>query len=102
MARYELHHAPGGWLCSPTASLRQLSQNAPAARSPLPHTLLGLDVGRIAEEMIAQLSGLVGAKVTVTREVEAEIPSGTPDHVVRTVTENSRTLKFTIQGFEEE
>jgi hypothetical protein len=47
-------------------------------------------------------SGLVGAKVTVTLEVEAEIPSGAPDHDVRTVTENSRTLKFTSQGFEKE
>jgi hypothetical protein len=52
--------------------------------------------------VIAHLSGLVGAEVTVTLEVEAEIPSGAPDHVVRTVTENSRTLKFTSQGFEQE
>jgi hypothetical protein len=29
-------------------------------------------------------------------------PSGAPDQVVRTVTENSRTLKFASQGFEEE
>ena len=36
------------------------------------------------------------------KEVEAEIPSGAPDHVVRTVTENSRTLKFTNQEFEKE
>jgi hypothetical protein len=35
-------------------------------------------------------------------EIEAEIPSGAPDHVVRTVTENSRTLKFTSQRFERE
>jgi hypothetical protein len=52
--------------------------------------------------VIAHLSGLVGVKVKVTLEVEAEIPSGAPDHVVRTVTENSRTLKFTSQGFEKE
>jgi hypothetical protein len=52
--------------------------------------------------VIAHLSGLVGTTVTVTLEVEAEIPSGAPDHVVRTVTENSRTLKFTNQGFEKE
>ena len=31
-----------------------------------------------------------------------DVPSGAPDHVVRTVTENSRTLKFTSQGFEKE
>lgn len=49
-----------------------------------------------------RFSGLIGAKVTVTLEVEAEIPSGAPDHVVRTVTENSRTLKFSSQGFEKE
>jgi predicted AAA+ superfamily ATPase len=63
---------------------------------------VGRDAGRVAEEVIAHLSGLIGAHVTVTLEIEASIPSGTPDHVVRTVTENSRTLKFTQHGFEEE
>jgi hypothetical protein len=38
----------------------------------------------------------------VTLEVEAKVPSGVPDTVVRTVTENSRTLKFLSQGFETE
>jgi predicted AAA+ superfamily ATPase len=65
-------------------------------------TRTGRDAGKIAEEVIAHLSGLPGAKVTVTLEIEADIPSGAPDHVVRTVTENSRTLKFTSQGFEKE
>ena len=65
-------------------------------------TRVGRDASRIADEVIAHLSGLVGVKVKVTLEVEAEIPSGAPDHVVRTVTENSRTLKFTSQGFEVE
>ena len=63
---------------------------------------VGRDASRIADEVIAHLAGIVGAKVRVTLEVEAEIPSGAPDHVVRTVTENSRTLKFTSQGFEKE
>jgi len=63
---------------------------------------VGRDASRIADEVIAHLSGLVGATVTVTLEVDAEIPSGAPDHVVRIVTENSRTLKFTSQGFEKE
>ena len=62
----------------------------------------GLDASRIADEVISHLSGLVGATVTVTLEIEAEVPAGAPDHVVRTVTENSRTLKFTSQGFEKE
>jgi hypothetical protein len=52
--------------------------------------------------VIVHLSGLVGATVKVTLEVDASIPAGAPDHVVRTVTENSRTLRFTSQGFETE
>jgi DNA-directed RNA polymerase alpha subunit len=63
---------------------------------------VGRDASHIADEVIAHLVGLVGAKVKVTLEVEAEVPSGVPDTVVRTVTENSRTLKFTSQGFERE
>ena len=69
---------------------------------PLDSTRVGRDAGRIADEVISHLSGLVGAKVTVTLEIAAEVPSGAPDHVVRIVTENSRTLKFTSQGFEKE
>lgn len=82
----------------------------PAANQPkrfhgtvsLDATRVGRDASQIADEVIAHLAGLVGAKVTVTLEVAAEIPGGAPDHVVRTVTENSRTLKFTSQGFEKE
>jgi len=62
----------------------------------------GRDAGRIAEEIITHLVALNGAEVKVTLEIEANIPSGVPDNVVRTVTENSRTLKFTSQGFEKE
>ncbi|MCI0388810.1 MAG: Swt1 family HEPN domain-containing protein [Acidobacteria bacterium] len=65
-------------------------------------TRVGRDAGRIADEVIAHLVGLVGAKVKITLEIEAEIPGGAPEHVVRTVTENSRTLKFINQGFEME
>ncbi len=65
-------------------------------------TRVGRDSSRIAEEVIAHLVGLVGSTVTVTLEIEAKIPSGAPDGVVRTVTENSRTLKFSQQGFEKD
>lgn len=63
---------------------------------------VGRDASRIADEVVAHLAGLMGSTVRVTLEIEAEIPSGAPDNVVRTVTENSRTLKFTSQGFEKE
>ena len=63
-------------------------------------TRVGRDAGKIAEEVIAHLAGLVGSTVTVTIEVDAKIPGGAPDSVVRIVTENSQTLKFTSHGFE--
>jgi hypothetical protein len=63
----------------------------------------GRDAGRIADEVVTHLVGLVGSSVRVTLEIEAEIPGGAPDNFVRTVTENSRTLKFTSNsGFETE
>ena len=65
-------------------------------------TRVGRDASQIADEVISHLAGLVGANVTVTLEIEAEIPDGAPEHVVRTVTENSQTLKFTNQAFEQE
>jgi len=65
-------------------------------------TRTGRAASEIADEVISHLSGLDGAKVTVTLEIEAYMPSGFPDQVRRTVTENSRTLKFKSQGFEKE
>ena len=65
-------------------------------------TRVGRDAGKIADEVISHLVGLLGSKVTVTLEIEAEALSGVPDNVVRIVTENSRTLKFNNHGFEKE
>lgn len=60
------------------------------------------DAGQVAEAIVQHLSGLLGAEVKVRLEVEAETPEGVPDDVVRTVTENARTLKFSSHGFEGE
>jgi hypothetical protein len=51
--------------------------------------------------VVAHLAGLLDAKVNITIEIDANIPSGAPDNVVCTVTENCRTLKFDSWGFEE-
>jgi predicted AAA+ superfamily ATPase len=64
-------------------------------------TRVGRDASRIAEEVITHLSGLIGAQVTVTLDIEATVSDGVPDSVVRIVTENGRALKFESQGFEE-
>ena len=63
---------------------------------------VGRDASRIADEVIAHLGGQVGAEVTVTLEIEVSLPRGASDQILRTVTENSRTLKFTSHGFESE
>jgi predicted AAA+ superfamily ATPase len=63
---------------------------------------VGRDASRIAEEVIAHLSGQLGTELTVTLEIDVSLPSGASDHIVRTVTENCRTLKFTSHGFESE
>jgi len=51
---------------------------------------------------LAHLVGLMGSKVIITLEIEAEVGAGIPDNVVRTVMENCRSLKFKSQGFEQE
>jgi hypothetical protein len=63
---------------------------------------IGRDAGRIGEEVVQHLSGLVGANVEVTLEIQASIPDGAPEKTVRDVTENCRTLKFDSYGFEED
>ena len=65
-------------------------------------TRAGRDASQIADEVISHLSGLTGANVRLTLEIEADIPDGAPDQVVRVVTENTRTLKFDDSGFETE
>jgi hypothetical protein len=70
-----------------------------AALNPL---RLSRDAGQIADEVIQHLTKLPGASVEVTIEVQAQIPAGAPDDVVRTISENCRTLKFKNFDFEEE
>jgi predicted AAA+ superfamily ATPase len=60
------------------------------------------ETGKIAEEVIAHLLALDGAHVRITLEIEASFDKDVPDHVVRTVSENGRSLKFDSQGFERE
>lgn len=63
---------------------------------------VGRDAGKIAEEVIQHLTTLRNGRVEVTLEIEANLPDGVPDGIVRIVTENARTLKFKNQGFEED
>ncbi|MEK7474483.1 MAG: hypothetical protein AAB152_02510 [Candidatus Coatesbacteria bacterium] len=67
--------------------------------------------GILPDGLVTVVNYLLGQMLsTITRhfllmttlEIEAEIPDGAPEKVVRTVTQNSRTLKFKSHGFEKE
>ena len=60
------------------------------------------DAGTIGQEVIQHIQALLDSNIEVTLEITAESQQGFPDNVVRTVTENARTLKFENFGFEEQ
>jgi len=72
------------------------------ATASLEPTRLARDADEIAREVIQHLTSLASADVNVTLEIQAKVPDGVPDNVIRTVTENCRTLKFDNFEFEEE
>jgi hypothetical protein len=92
--------APGGAVVEPEPDNRPVLPTRFYGSVKLDSTRVGRDAGKIAEEVIAHLEGLVGSDVTVTLEVQVTVPGGVPENVVRIVTENARSLKFTQQGFE--
>jgi predicted AAA+ superfamily ATPase len=93
--------APGG-TATPSGSVEPAMPKRFHGTVVLDSARVGRDAGRIADEVISHLSGLIGSNVTVILEIEAEVKTGVPDSAVRVVTENCRTLKFSSQGFESE
>ena len=59
------------------------------------------DMSQIVSEVIEHLTSLTDAEVEITLNIRSQRPSGFDESVVRTVSENSRTLKFGQHGFEE-
>jgi predicted AAA+ superfamily ATPase len=109
---------PGGDGVAPNSSSEGGDSNGPGVDTAAPpvHALLrryhgtaaldpsrvGRDAARIAEEIIAHLVGVPGAKVSVTLEISANMEGGASEQLRRTVNENSRALKFVSSRFEEE
>jgi predicted AAA+ superfamily ATPase len=58
------------------------------------------DASLVADEVVKHLAAFVDADVEVRLEISANREEGFPDDVVRTVTENAKTLKFQPHGFE--
>ncbi len=64
-------------------------------------TRMTRDAGEVADAVVAHLNGLLGASVQITLEIDADLPDGVPEDVVRTVTENADVLRFDAgSGFE--
>ncbi len=60
------------------------------------------EMATIVEEIIQRLTSMTGTDVEITLEISAERSSGFDDSTVRTIYENSRTLKFKYHEFEGE
>ncbi len=72
------------------------------ATATLNHARIGPEAGRIAEEVVSHLDGLVNSEVRITLEIEVKVPSGVPEHVERIVTENSTSLRLDAHAFEKD
>jgi hypothetical protein len=58
------------------------------------------DAGRVAQEVLAHLVGIVDSDVEVSIEITASVKDGIDPAIVRAVAENCKTLKFRSFGFE--
>ncbi len=101
------HREPGGEEETETRTGGSTQPEPPRARRfhgsvSLDPIRLGRDAAGIADEIVQHLMKQPSAKVEVTLEIQADIPNGAPDDLVRTVSENCRTLKFTSFDFETE
>ncbi len=83
-------------LLPPTARLRRFY-----GKRGLETVRMVREVSDIADAIVAQLGRAPDATVRITLEIEAESAEGFSEELRRTVTENSRTLKFDAHEFEE-
>jgi hypothetical protein len=65
-------------------------------------TRMNRDVPAISKEVIQHLTDLLTSNVDITLEIQAQVPEGIPENVMRIISENCRTLKFENHGFEKE
>jgi uncharacterized protein len=63
---------------------------------------LGRDAGRIAEEVVAHLIGIVGTETDVTIEIRSTNAEGFPEDIIRIVSENAAALRFRHYDFEQD
>jgi hypothetical protein len=59
------------------------------------------EVNTIVDEIIQRLTSQPGTVVEITLEISAQREAGFDESTTRTISENSRTLKFKAHGFEQ-
>ena len=59
------------------------------------------NISGLMDEVINHLTAINGASVEIKLIVDANIPEGTPHSIVRTITENCKTLKVEDFGFDD-
>jgi hypothetical protein len=94
-----------------TGGLETTAREKPAPEAPknthfymsaqLDITRIGRDVQRLVEEVISHLTSVDGAQVEVSLDVNVKSPNGLSQPVIRTVSENCRTLKVRSFGFDD-
>lgn len=67
----------------------------------LDNTRVIKNIGNLMDEVINHLMSIEGSQVEIKLLVDATMPNGTPVPIVRTVTENCRTLHVEDSGFQE-
>ena len=58
------------------------------------------DAGTTVQEAVQHPTALPRVTVRLTIKIEAELPQGTPEQVVRTVSEYASARKFRVSAFE--
>jgi len=101
----------GTYALPETRDTPDVIQDPPAAGVPknkhfymsakLDTTRIGRDVQKLAEEVINHLLSVDGANVEISLEVNVKSAEGLSPQVVRTVSENCRTLKVQTFGFDD-
>jgi hypothetical protein len=92
--------APGGGTGTGIVTVQEPKHDYYFGAKELDSTHYALDFKKILDEVILHLAGVSGATLRVRVEIEAEAPGGFSEFHVRTVSENSATLKFDQGGFE--
>ena len=95
------HSGEGSTTTTPDPSTGRPQNTHFYLSTPLTTTRINKDVNNLVQEIINYVAGVDGAEIEINLEVNAKLPNGTPVPIVRTVTENCRTLKVKDFGFSE-